>query len=692
MSLTTDLFLRNRERWHLTKIDDKTIKALSESLNIEFLLAKILLARQIGQGSVSEIERFLNPPQSMLLDYQYLSDPAHLERATSRIKLAISNGEQVLVNGDPDADGISGASILTAGLRHLGANVSYDFPVRSKEGHGLQTRIVDSAIEQGIKLIITTDCGSKDIETTKYANDHGIEVIITDHHILGKTLPPALALINPQLCPGKTGFKCLSGAGVAFKFIVACFVKMGLEIPKVLLDFMTVSAMFGTLSDRMTMLEPMNRILIREGVLALMVTKREGLKGLKRVCMDDPDTFEAHDLSRSIIPRLNAPGRIGDRFSGIPDSTSVVDLMLIGMGQENAKMAEELSEKLASAIDMDKQMRYKAAEGESSELDAVNRASNVDDINERRKYLTSKIEEEIDKLLEEQTNPEKDRIIVVQGNNWNSGVIGIDTDRLKERFLRPAMIITRYPGSDYLRASVRSIPSIDMYSVLDGVESRFKDQFSRGLFRMEVESQEGMRIVSAFGGHAQACGFTVHQDDLDVFLEMLKEEMKNIPEKDFEYAYDIIDKVNFSQLNIKFINKLKKLGPYGQQFEYPIFYLPGCHLSKGRSFGNKYQETRKPHLRFRAIEVPKKHRVHVPLEVECVGFGLWDKFCSLKSSEDVDTTYDLIFTFEKTSSGKKKKRFFKPGIRLNVMDIRKSGKNVDSFLIPNTIVQDSDDD
>jgi len=690
MSNITGLFSKNRERWHLAKIDDKSVKNLADKFKIEFLLAKILLARRIGNGSELEIEKFLSPPESLITDFSGIVPENILDKATLRIQKALQDKEKILVNGDPDADGISGTTILVSGLRHLGCNVDYDFPIRSKEGHGLQVRIIDQAKQSGIKLIITSDCGSKDIEATKYANECGIDVIITDHHILGSSLPPALAIINPHLVQEATHYKALSGASVAFKFVLACFSKINQEIPDFLMDFMLIIASFGTLSDRMTMLDPMNRIIIKKGISALLGSKREGLKALKKICMDDPNRCEAHDLSRTIIPRLNAPGRIGDKSEGIPDSSIVVDLLLIGIGRKNAQKAQEVSKLFSSAIELDRSKKRQPLDPLEFELDAVSKASNVDDVNERRKYITNKIEEEIDRLIEEQVDIEKDKIIIIQGTNWNSGVIGIDTDRLKERFLRPAMIITKYTGSDYLRGSVRSIPNINMYQVLDKIEVSFKEKYKEPLFCTEVVTQEGSRIVSAFGGHAQACGFTVNEKNLSIFISMLRHEMETIEEKSFYYAYDIIDKVSFQHLGIKLLHRLNKLGPFGQQFEYPIFYLSGCKLTKGRAFGNKYQEMRTPHVRFKVIESIRKNKNFSPLEFEAIGFGLWDKLCQFKANEDSDTTYDVIFTLEQNKSRQKQKKA-KLDIRMNVLDIRKSGRNVDSFLVPDISISEDID-
>lgn len=680
--------VRNTERWVLASVEHQNIKALTEALDIDYILAKILLARNIGNGDINAIRQFLTPPDSLATDFLQVTTPFHLNRAVDRIKSAIENKELIFVNGDPDADGISGTCILVYGLRYLGANVEYRFPVRSREGHGLQVRIIEEAKQRGCRLILTTDCGSKDIVSAKYAKDQGIDVIVTDHHILGKKLPDVYALVNPHMVEERTYFKSLAGAGVAYKTMLALFHTLGRKIPQPIDEYMLAVATLGTLSDRMSMLNPMNRILVNKGVQALTKTRFEGLRAIKRVCQVDDNYIRPRNLSRTIIPRLNAPGRIGDPEKGIPDSSMVVDMLLIGTGREAAIEAEEIAKKFSDVIELDAKSKYQGSE-QKEELshNALSSATSVDDVNEKRKYLTNKIEEEIDSLVESQVDIERDRVIIVQGKNWNSGVIGIDTDRLKERFLAPAIILTKYDGHDYVRGSVRSIPNIDMYALIDRVGDRFEDKFNRPLFQMEVESTLGKRQVNAFGGHAQACGFSLHTNDVEEFVALVRDEASRIPDDDFHYHYDIIDKMPISHLGPKFLNKLDELSPYGQQFEFPIFYLQGCLLREGKPFGNKYQQDmRKPHVAFRVVEKVRKKRKFPPKEFDAVGFGLWEKYCVLRSNLDPLKRYDVIFTIERDSRPSRGRHQNKKNdrIRLNVLDIRESGDNVDSFMIPST--------
>ena len=663
MKKADQLIVKNRERWHTAIIDDRDVDSLVRELGISPRLAKVVLSRNIG--NISDIKAFLNPSESLRYECDEITTKDQLDKALERVKTAIKNKEMIIVNGDPDADGITGTTILVAGLRYLGVNVDYDFPARPREGHGLQVRIIDEAKQRGANLIITTDCGSKDIEATKYAIDNGIDIVITDHHILGKTLPPAYAVVNPHLVQETTSFKKCAGATVSLKFMQALFKHLDTELPESILDFFTACATLGTLSDRMSMRDPLNRRLVREGIHALQKTKREGLKALKRVCGEAGPVIRPRSLSRTIIPRLNAPGRIGDPLAGIPDSNMVVALLLIGSGKKNVQKAAEIADQFSSVIELEKEMKK---EGSKDDREAMSKASNVDDVNEQRKYMTNKIEEEIDKLIDEQVDV-NDKIIIIEGRNWNSGVIGIDTDRLKERFLRPATILTQFDGDEYVRGSCRSIPKINLYRLIDQVSDKFESLHNRMLFGIEVKSEFGTRKVNAFGGHSQACGFTLHKDDVPEFKRLIKSEMETLPEEQFEYHYDIIDELSFDDISPSLIHELDEIMPYGQEFDFPIFSLKQCSISNGRPFGNKYQEVSKPHVTFKVGQAGVKG---VERQFDSVGFGLWEKFCLLRSTIDLTMRYDIIcvveFDLHRRGRGKKAR------VRLNVLDIRQSEK------------------
>ena len=653
----------HRERWHITEVDQTQVQEYAEKFKIDPLLARLLLVRNIGDGIDEEIWKFINPPASLITDYSTCTASEDLIAATNRIASAIQNGERIMINGDPDADGISGGTILVSSIRELGGEAYYDFPTRAKEGHGLQPRIIDESKKLGCTLIVTSDCGSKDVEATDYANALGLDVIICDHHVLGKNLPKALALVNPHKYAEPSFSKGLSGAGVAFKLVLSVFEKLGKPLTPEFMDYLLALVALGTISDRMSFLNPMNRVMVNGGVDAINRTEMEGLRALKEISRSNYKELKSREIGRTIVPRLNAPGRIGDRDEGIPDSRIVLDLLLIGTGQPNAEKALKVLEQFTSVVELEKKSRTQVTG------DALGEAAVVDEVNEKRKFITSKIEDEIDQLIDDQVDPQKDKIVIVRGKNWNPGVIGIDTDRLKDRFLRPAMILTDYDSSEFVRGSVRSIPTINMYRIIDAVGEAFEASNRHQLFQTEVNTQFGTRIINAFGGHAQACGFTLHKTNVPFFLDAVRQEMEKLTMEQFEYSYEILDTIRFNQINFEIVKKLDLLAPYGQAFDYPIFYLKGCSLSRGRAFGNKYQEARTPHVEFTVSEGSNRKNNPNQRRLDSVGFGLWEKYSQIVNTNPLGT-FDIIFFIEQVKKGRG--RYAKDILRLNVLDIRRS--------------------
>ncbi len=660
------MFDESRERWHLFRPDRHDIDQIRDEFALSEVNAKTLLARGLGKDK-DELRDFLNPPFEFITCTEGLADEHEVTRAVDRIIKAIQSKEHVVVNGDPDADGITAATIVVAVVRYLGGQIDYDFPTRSREGHGLQPRILDEAKSKGATLVITTDCGSKDIPAADYARQLGIDVIICDHHVLGKVRPTVHALVNPYTVKGPSSYKYLAGAGVALKMMLAVVEKMDKQLTGEYLDYLVALATLGTISDRMSFLSPMNRALVNEGMRGINDTRMEGLKALKDISSKGIADLMARDVSRTIVPRLNAPGRIGNREEGIPDSRIVVDLLLLGIGKQNAKKASSIVEKFADVFEMDQSIK-RSSHG-------VQEAAMVDDVNEQRKYITSRIEDEIEEYLESGVDVSNDRVVIVRGKDWNPGVIGIDTDRLRERFLRPAMVLTEYSGEAFLRGSVRSIPKINMYNALDKVGDLFYELHGRILYQTEVQTELGPQRVNAFGGHAQACGFSIHRDDVAEFIQLLREEMNRLPVEDFEFSYDIVDTIRFDHVTPELVDDLQRLTPYGQYFDYPLFYLKNVNISQIRAFGNRYQRNRTPHMDFFVSDATKRNKNRI----NAVGFGLLDKYNLLKQQHDHDPmlAFDVICNVEmhrRVRRGRKPMTEF----RLNVVDIRIAGqKNLD---------------
>lgn len=667
MVISYDVPMTNDKKWKYISLNNDDIEYISDQLNISKLLGKVLNAASFTQNNIDDLDRFLDPKMTEITSFEGLTSKENLDASIDRIKKAVKNKEKIMINGDPDADGISGTAILATGLRALGLSAEYSFPIRSREGHGLQLRIIQEAKDAGISLIITTDCGTKDVQAVNYANELGIDVIITDHHILGKDLPAAVAIINPYMNKDESQkeYRYLSGSYVSFKWIMALKDALDKNFSKQVFECLVICASLGVISDRVSLMKPMNRAVVKLGIDYLNATKLIGMKALKEISTTTKSFLRARDISRTIAPRMNAPGRIGDPELGIPDSSIIVDLLMAGLKDIGPRSnIKQFIEKYKKILIQEKEIKTNVNIGEQVEI--------VDGVNEQRKRMTEEIAAKIEEIITEY-DLEKERVIIVKGHNWNSGVIGIDADRLRDRFALPAIVITSLEGSEFLKGSVRSIPTINMYNVMEKVQKTFEEKYGNNPYQVKVETLLGERYVNAFGGHALACGFSMHQDDLPKWDELVRAEMSKILDTQFEFAYHILKDVEFHEVNHKLLLDLDTVAPFGEGFDYPVFCLKKIVLSSSpRPFGNRMQKDRTPHVEFKLFN--KKELDNSSLKqkqrfLKATGFGLWEKFQDLTYNISDDQRFDIIFTIDYPHKGSPKKVV----PRLLVLDIKKSG-------------------
>jgi single-stranded-DNA-specific exonuclease len=648
--------------WKNHTFKDNDVDIISDELNITRLLAKVLITAGFNADNYKDIDRFLNPKMEEILDYKGLTSPEQLNKSFVRIKQAIDNKEKVYINGDPDADGISGTTVLAAGLRQLGLHVTYEFPVRSKEGHGLQLRIIQQAKKHGATLIVTTDCGTKDVEAVQYANDQNMDVIITDHHILGKALPNATAIINPYLNtdPENEEYRYLSGSYVSFKWIMGLKDYLGVTFPKQIFECLVICSALGVVSDRVSMKKPMNRAMVKLGIDYLNATKLPGMKALKEISLPKRLFLRARDISRTIAPRMNAPGRIGDPALGIPDSSIIVDLLLSGLPVGPRSNIKKFIDKYKQILHRDRLIK--------SNVEVDDQVGLVDDVNNKRKKMTEEIEQEIEHILEN-IDLDKESVIIIKGKDWNSGVIGIDADRLRDRFVKPGIVITSLTGSEFVKGSVRSIPTINMYAVMEQVQNRFQEKHGRNPYCVVVQTETGKKEVNAFGGHAQACGFSMHQNDIEEWERILREEVAKLPKEEFDFSYYSVKMLHFFDINHKLLLELDNLAPYGEGFDFPVFVLKGITLPDSpRPFGNRMQKDKTPHVEFKVCQPGKINKKHGKGRfLRATAFGMWEKYQNLLA-ENRDGTFELIFTLDYPHRRESKR----PMPHLMVLDIRAS--------------------
>lgn len=417
-------------KWLVNRTNPEYVKYLSKSASISPVLARVFINR--GIKTPEEISYFLNPHISQI------SDPFGIQgmsTAVDRITAASIKGEKVLVHGDYDVDGLSATAIVLKALKILGIDCHYFIPNRMEHGYGFNLSSVKYAKQIGAALIITVDCGITSFEAAALCRKEGIDVIITDHHEPMRVqssefeqngnrdfiLPDAMVIINPKLSTLNSQVSDLSGAGVAFKLAQALAMNHESCPPTVdmIHGFLDLAAL-GTMAD-VVPLTGENRLIVKEGVKLIENGARPGLNALKKVSGIEKRMLKPGLLSFTIIPRINAAGRISD-------SNNVVKLLLTDSEDE--------------AIDI------------SLWLDKLN--------SERQRIEEEVYQEALCKLNSKGAGP----VIVLSSEGWHQGVIGIVASRIAEAFYRPAVVIST--EGHIARGSARSIPSFNICKALTG--------------------------------------------------------------------------------------------------------------------------------------------------------------------------------------------------------------------------------
>ncbi|WP_163537861.1 single-stranded-DNA-specific exonuclease RecJ [Gracilibacillus sp. YIM 98692] len=398
--------LSSQSNWTFTYNEEKIEElAMLKGVDLPDTLKKLLWQR--GIRTEEEAEQFLYPSLDQLCDPASFSS---IDRAISRVKQAIEQGESILVYGDYDADGVTSTAVMVEALRESGAMCDYYIPNRFTEGYGPNQEAFEEAYRQGFQLIITVDNGIAGIDEVELAQKRGMDVIITDHHEVQEQLPEAYAIIHPK-CSDAYPFKELAGVGVAFKFATHL---LG-YFPKQFLDLVAI----GTVADLVPLVDE-NRILVKHGLKTLTQTSRAGVKALKKLCSIE-GTVSEEDIGFRIAPRLNAVGRL-------QDANLAVDLLLT----QDPEEAEELS-------------------------------NYVQDLNTERQKIVGEITQEAIHILEENQNLEDQHVLVVAREGWNQGVLGIVASKLVQTYSRPAIVLTINPETLQAKGSARSIDAFDLF-------------------------------------------------------------------------------------------------------------------------------------------------------------------------------------------------------------------------------------
>ena len=520
-------------RWILKTVNNSDIKGLVEALQISPLLARLLVIRGLTDPKVAY--SFLNPSARDLHDPWLLKD---MTKAVDYLIRAREENMPVLIYGDYDVDGITGTAILKEFLSEHGWKVDIYIPHRVDEGYGIQPSVVDSFCKKSRRLLLTVDCGTTAFEAISYVKSLGCPVVITDHHEAKEFLPPADAIVNPKRSDDEYPFKDLAGVGVAYKLICALGEKLNLNgHGEKCLDLVAL----GTIADMVDLTDE-NRYIVKEGLKRIGSSQRPGLSMLlERLSIKKP---EAQDIGYRVAPKLNAAGRLGsaeDAFSllttdNFHDAVRLVDL-LFEYNSARQEIEAEIFEQAARQI-------------ESLQL-------------------------------------HKDPIIVVRGDSWHIGVIGIVATRLSHKYGKPVIVISE--NEDGVRGSGRSVPGVNLLECLQVFSEHFTE----------------------FGGHSMAIGLSMEKEKVDAFVDSVRK--CEIPDQSENGYVEVDAEISLSQLNDKLFEDLDLLEPLGHGNPEPLFLVRKASVEHVRFFGNGQMnirfQLRQGNTRFDALGFGLGHSV-----------------------------------------------------------------------------------
>lgn len=523
-------------RWELAPAPDPArIQVLESALSLPRPLCALLAVRGIAEPR--EAKAFLRPALETLHPPEALTD---LPWAVDRIEAAIRRGETVFVHGDYDVDGMTGTALLTRWIRALGGTAVPFIPHRLHHGYDLGPAGIRAAVEAGSSLLVTVDCGILAHQSVAEAVDLGMDVVVTDHHTPGDTLPEAQAVLNPNRSDCTYPEKNLCGAGVAFKLCQGLAKTFG-RPQEELHPYLDLVAM-ATVAD-LVPLRGENRTLVRFGLRALAQTRNHGLRALVKASGLDGGEISAGAVGFVLAPRLNAVGRLGD---------PALALRLL--------LTEDRNE----------------AERVAGEAESLNR--------ERQAADRETLEEAL-ALLDREFDPSRDFGVVLAGEGWHPGVVGIVASRVVEEIHRPTIMVAL--EGDRGRGSARSIP---------------------GFHLLEAIRASGEHL-ERFGGHRQAAGMDLLRERLPAFREAFSREARRILEdQDLRPLLRVDLEVGLEELTPDLYRFFKYLGPHGMANPRPLLLARGVELAgPGRVVG-------KNHLKLRLRQNG--------IVLEAIGFGL----------------------------------------------------------------------
>jgi single-stranded-DNA-specific exonuclease len=531
--------------------DRSLVREICAKTGLSFTAATILANRGIaGEG---EADRFLSGALRDLSSPLLMKD---LEKAALRLIEAGRRNEPVLINADYDVDGATGAACLFLFLREVfpGLPVGIHQNHRVVDGYGLRPERLDAAASSGVKLVVTVDCGISDIEAVRHAAARGMEVIVTDHHLPGPALPPAVAVLNPRRRDCGFPEKELAGVGVVFTLVRGlCAMLRGDgshagEAHEGLRRYLDLVAL-GTVAD-MVPLRGDNRILVKEGIHEIRDRPRPGVAALLSVAGIDPGTANESDLGFRVGPRLNAAGRVGE-------SRRSSDILVTGDRDEARRLAAEL---------------------------------NAD--NSRRQREEERILRSAEAALLSGPPASGMGAIVLADPDWHPGVLGIVASKLAERFFRPTVLL-RMEGKE-ARGSCRSVDGFPMVDALEELSA----------------------LLSRYGGHSQAAGLSLPAENLSPFTEGMNRIARGYASmREGAPGVPVDAQVGLADLTPGFLEELERMRPFGMGNEEPALLARRLRVTRQKPFGADGRHLKfEVAGDNRSFEVVAFHRTALPVE------------------------------------------------------------------------------
>lgn len=490
-------------KWEVRPLDKERAAAFAQTYGVPFFLAMLMNIR--GLDDAAHLREFLGEGEP-------LSDPfllKDMDKAAARITRAVDNMEKIAVYGDYDADGVTSTAMLYSYLETRGADVIFYIPQREGEGYGMNIGAVEYLKEQGVSLIVTVDNGISSVQEVARANELGIDVVVTDHHRPQEILPDAVAVVDAYRPDDTSPYKHFSGVGIAFKLLMA--LEDGAGDVEDLLEAYSDLAAIGTIGD-IVPLTGENRTLIRAGLERLSQSDRPGVQALLENAGIAGKALTSTNVAFTLVPRINATGRMG-----APERA--VRLLISGYEEE----AEVLSEEICADNEERRRVEAEIAEAAFADIEA-------------KGYM-------------------KDRVVVVDGENWHHGVIGIVASRVTERCGKPCMIISR--GETEAKGSGRSIEGFSLFEAICACGD----------------------LLIKFGGHPMAAGITLKLENIEAFRKRINQyAAEHFPQMPTQ-TVTLDCKLNPAALSVSMAQSLTQLEPFGNGNPQPVFGLFNMELS-----------------------------------------------------------------------------------------------------------------